>query len=157
MKILVINGPNLRTLGRRNPGVYGVITLAELNAQVRKAAAGLGLKTVFFQSNCEGAIIDFIEKNASSAAGILINPAAYTHYSVAIRDALEASFLPAVEVHLSDISRREMFRRKSITGGACARIFMGGGVRSYLDGLRFLNGLLKDDTNTAHKGRGKGH
>lgn len=157
MKILVINGPNLKTLGRRNPVVYGTLTLVELNALVKKEAARLGLKTVFFQSNCEGAIIDFIEDNALSADGILINPAAYTHYSVAIRDALEASLLPAVEVHLSDISRREPFRRKSVTGGACARIFAGGGSRSYLDGLSFLYGLLKDDTDKAHKGRGGRH
>ncbi len=157
MKILVINGPNMKTLGRRNPAVYGKLTLTELNAAVRKEALRLGCKTLFFQSNSEGAIIDFIEKNSPAADGILINPAAYTHYSVAIRDALEASLLPAVEVHLSDIGRREAFRRKSITGGACARIFMGGGAASYVDGLRCLCDILKNGTYKAHKGRGKGN
>jgi len=155
MKILVINGPNMKTLGRRNPSVYGSMTLSELNAAVRKEALRLGLKTLFFQSNSEGAIIDFIEKHSASSDGILINPAAYTHYSVAIRDALEASALPAVEVHLSDIESREPFRRKSITGGACAKVFMGGGASSYLKGLRCLDGILKNGTYKAHKGRDK--
>ena len=114
MRILVINGPNLNLLGIRKPDIYGTETLAEImNRLADKAKAG-GHRIKCFQSNHEGAIIDQIQAARGRFDGIIINPAAYTHYSVAIRDALEAVGIPAVEVHLSDISGRENFRKKSV-------------------------------------------
>lgn len=138
MNILVIHGPNLHLLGKRQPDIYGAETLAQLNARIKKHAAGLGVKVRAFQSNCEGAIIDLLTANAAWADALVINPAAYTHYSYAIRDAIEGLSLPAVEVHLSDISKREPFRRVSVIKPVCLAQFKGNGYASYLKALDFL-------------------
>lgn len=143
MNVLVIHGPNLHLLGRRKPEIYGRATLAELNSAIKKRAAALGLKTRIFQSNCEGAIIDLLTANAAWADALVINPAAYTHYSYAIRDAIEALGLPAVEAHLSEISKREPFRRISVIKPVCRAQFKGDGISSYLKALAFCASMNK--------------
>ncbi len=135
MNILVIHGPNLHLLGRRKPEIYGTATLDRLNLEINKHAAGLGLKVRAFQSNSEGGIIDLLTENAAWADALVINPAAYTHYSYAIRDAIEALELPAVEVHLSDISKREPFRKLSVIKPVCRAQFKGEGPLSYFKAL----------------------
>lgn len=143
MKILVIHGPNLHLLGRRKPGIYGKATLAELNAAIKKHAAALGFKVRIFQANGEGEIIDLLTASAAWADALVINPAAYTHYSYAIRDAIEALELPAVEVHLSDISKREPFRKISVIKPVCRAQFKGEGQRSYFKALDYCASLIK--------------
>ncbi len=137
-KILVIHGPNLQLLGEREVSVYGNVTLKEINEALEKEAQALGVELVLLQSNHEGAIVDRIGHSAQEFSGVLINPAAYTHTSVAIRDALAACGLPAVEVHLSPIYKREDFRRHSMTAPACIAQVTGFGKDSYLLGLRGL-------------------
>ena len=119
LTVLLVHGPNLNLLGEREPEIYGRTTLAEINASFRREARKHGLKTVAFQSNSEGALIDFLHRNRKRAAGLVINPGAYTHYSYALRDAIAAIQLPAVEVHLSDIRKREPFRRHSVIKDVC--------------------------------------
>lgn len=143
MNLLVIHGPNLHLLGRRKPAVYGTATLAQLNAAIRKRAAALGFKVRVFQSNSEGRIIDLLTANAAWADALVINPAAYTHYSYAIRDAIEALELPAVEVHLSDIAKRESFRRVSVIKPVCLAQFKGEGAGSYLKALDYCASMNK--------------
>ena len=135
MNILVLHGPNLHLLGRRRPDVYGKLSLSRLNTLIKKWASELGIKTRIFQSNGEGEIIDLLSANAAWADALIINPAAYTHYSYAIRDAIEALELPAVEVHLSDIAKRESFRRVSVIKPVCLAQFKGEGAGSYLKAL----------------------
>ena len=137
-KILVVHGPNLQLLGEREVSVYGKVTLSEINAALQKEAAALGVEIEILQSNHEGAMVDRVGSARSEFAGILINPAAYTHTSVAIRDALAACGLPAVEVHLSHIYKREDFRQHSMTAPACVAQVTGFGKDSYLLGLRGL-------------------
>jgi 3-dehydroquinate dehydratase-2 len=137
-KILVVHGPNLQLLGSREVAVYGKVTLKEINAALEREARELGVELVIEQSNHEGAIVDRIGSGAQEFAGVLINPAAYTHTSVAIRDALAACGLPAVEVHLSHIYKREDFRQHSMTAPACVAQVTGFGKDSYLLGLRGL-------------------
>jgi 3-dehydroquinate dehydratase-2 len=137
MNILVIHGPNLHLLGKRNPAIYGRATLAALNADIKKRAAQLGAKVRVFQSNSEGEIIDLLTRNAGWADALVINPAAYTHYSYAIRDAIEALDLPAVEVHLSDIAKRDPFRRLSVIKPVCLAQLKGEGPNSYLKALDY--------------------
>lgn len=137
-QILVIHGPNLNLLGEREPEIYGKGTLSELNAEIRKYARTLRLKVKAFQSNGEGEIIDFIHSHRKTAAGIVINPGAYTHYSYAIRDAIAGVDLPCVEVHLSDIKKREEFRRISVISPVCIAQISGLGWKSYLKGLETL-------------------
>ena len=141
MNILVIHGPNLHLLGKRKPEIYGRTTLAELNTSIRKHAAKLGFKTRVFQANGEGEIIDLLTANSDWADALVINPAAYTHYSYAIRDAIEALELPAVEVHLSNITKREPFRKISVIKPVCRAQFKGEGTYSYLKALDFCAGL----------------
>ena len=141
-KVLVIHGPNLQLLGRRNPGVYGRSTLAQINKMLQDQAKRLKLRLTILQSNHEGEIVDAIGGARGRYDGILINPAAYTHTSVAVRDALEAAELPAVEVHLSNIHARESFRQKSLMGPVVTGQISGFGPNSYALGLSALSGLL---------------
>jgi 3-dehydroquinate dehydratase-2 len=143
MKILVLHGPNLNLLGTREPEVYGRLTLADINDAIARLAVELGTEVECFQSNGEGALIDKIHAAAATCDGILINPAAYTHTSVALRDALAAVALPAVEVHLSNVHRREEFRSKSYTAPVVLGQIAGFGLDSYLLGLRAIFNHIK--------------
>ena len=138
MNVLVINGPNLNLLGVREPDLYGKQDYAALVALVEETCA-----QEIFQSNHEGAIVDKIQAALGKFDGIVINPAAYTHTSIAILDALKAVALPAVEVHISDVSRREPFRQVSYAGMACVKTYMGLGLEGYRQGLLFLKEYLQ--------------
>ena len=140
MKILVINGPNLNLLGVREPDIYGRRTYEDLLALIRAFAAERGVEVAFVQSNHEGTIVGAIQGALGTADAIVINPAAYTHTSVAILDALKAVALPAVEVHISDVDAREPFRHVSYAGMACQKTIAGRGFEGYLDAIRFLLG-----------------
>jgi len=144
MKILVLHGPNLNLIGTREPTIYGSITIDEINSAISALALELGLEVSIFQSNSEGALIDRIHSAIGVFDGILINPAAYTHSSIAIRDALSAVALPVVEVHLSNIHRREEFRSRSFIAPVALGQISGFGPDSYLLGIRALfNQLTK--------------
>ncbi len=143
MKLLVINGPNLNLLGVREPDIYGKQDYAALLDYLQKSAEEAGVELRCFQSNHEGAIVDEIHAALGRYDGIVINPAAYTHTSIAILDALKAVALPAVEVHLSDLSQREAFRQVSYAGMACLRTFMGLGFRGYREAIFFLKKYLE--------------
>ncbi|HPN32958.1 MAG TPA: type II 3-dehydroquinate dehydratase [bacterium] len=136
--ILVIHGPNLNLLGEREPEVYGRMTLAQLDQRIAEWAHALQADVRCFQSNHEGVLIDFIHDQRQWAHGVVINPGALTHYSYALRDALAAVHLPAVEVHLSDIHQREPFRRISVIQEVCLAQVSGKGANSYQEGLRIL-------------------
>jgi len=140
IRILVIHGPNLNLLGRREPGVYGVQTLAQINDRLRELAEKLGAELKIIQSNSEGDIVSSIGENADWADGIVINPAAYTHTSVAIRDAIAAVELPAVEVHLSNVFKREEFRHFSYISPVASGVICGFGPESY---ILALEGVVK--------------
>ena len=138
MKILIINGPNINMLGLREPEIYGNKTYAELLEFIRAAADELGVEAELFQSNSEGAIIDAIQSACGKIDGIVINPAAYTHTSIAIPDALKAVAIPAVEVHLTDINTREPYRRVSFTSDACIKTITGEGFSGYSTAMSTL-------------------
>lgn len=138
MKILVLHGPNLNMLGTREPEVYGKMTLDDIDSTLKELACELGVELTIYQSNSEGALVDKIQSAVGSFDGILINPAAYTHTSVAIRDAIAATALPAVEVHLSNIHSREEFRTRSFVAPIALGQISGFGADSYLLGLRAL-------------------
>jgi 3-dehydroquinate dehydratase-2 len=138
MKLLVINGPNLNLLGLREPEIYGKQDYAALLDFLQASAADSGVELECFQSNHEGAIVDAIQAAWGVFDGIIINPAAYTHTSIAILDALKAVALPAVEVHLSDVKARESFRQVSYAGMACLKTFMGLGFEGYRQAILFL-------------------
>ena len=142
-KILVIHGPNLALLGEREVSVYGNFTLEEINRQLQQLAETAGLELDIVQLDSEGEIVEKIGKARKSVQGILINPGAYTHYSVAIRDAIAAVALPTVEVHLSNIYAREEFRHKSVIAPVAIGQISGFGVKSYLLGLTALIDILK--------------
>ena len=143
MKILVINGPNLNMLGIREPDIYGRQTYSDLEAYIRAEAEKLGLEVEVFQSNHEGDLVDKIQWAYGRVDGIVINPAAYTHTSVAILDALKAVALPAAEVHLSDVNQRESFRHISYAGMACQVSFIGLGFEGYLRAMEYLKNTIK--------------
>lgn len=136
MNVLVVNGPNLNLLGEREPAIYGRTTLAELERAVEEYGRTLGMTLRFFQSNHEGAIIDELHAQRAWADALVINPAAFTHYSYAIRDALLAIAVPTAEVHISDVDKRpEDFRKISVVRDVCKHVFKGMGVGSYLAAL----------------------
>ena len=137
-KIMVINGPNLNMLGIREPGVYGSKSYADLESYIEDYAAKIGVEATVLQSNSEGEIIDFIHHALGNYDGIVINPGAYTHYSYAIHDALSSVKIPAIEVHISNIHKREEFRHKSVTAPACTGQIAGLGFRGYLLALDYL-------------------
>jgi 3-dehydroquinate dehydratase-2 len=143
MKILVVNGPNLNLLGRREPGIYGAQTLESITSALSEHAAHIGVSLTFFQSNSEGELVDAIQKAAGEADGIIINPAAYTHTSIAIRDALSAVAIPTVEVHLSNVYSREEFRHKSLIAPVVLGQIAGFGPDGYTLALNGLVGHLK--------------
>lgn len=138
MNILVINGPNLNMLGIREPDIYGRATYADLCALIRQEAEALGARVEFFQSNHEGAIVDAIQAAYGKMDGIIINPAAYTHTSVALLDAVKAVGIPTVEVHVSDPDSREEFRHVSYIRSACKATVAGHGLPGYLEALHLL-------------------
>jgi 3-dehydroquinate dehydratase-2 len=131
MKIVVIQGPNLNMLGHREQNIYGPMKLEEIHAQMEAVAKQNNIEVEFFQSNLEGEIVDRIQECLGDADGIIINPAAYTHTSIAIRDAISAVVMPVVEVHISNIYRREEFRQKSLTAAVCTGQIMGFGPFGY--------------------------
>jgi 3-dehydroquinate dehydratase-2 len=147
MKILVVHGPNLNLLGKRIKEIYGDKTLEEINRLLRQLATELGVELVTFQSNSEGALIDFIQKESPAANGIIINPGALTHYGFSLRDALTDANLPVVEVHLSNIYAREEFRQRSVIAPVARGQISGLGWRGYMAALRTLAAELKGDAS----------
>ena len=143
MKILVINGPNLNMLGIREPGIYGKNTFADLLQLLEDTAKELGVEMEQYQSNHEGSLVDKIQEAFGNVDGIVINPAAYTHTSVAILDALKAVSIPAVEVHISDVDARESFRQISYAGRACVKTIKGHGLEGYREAMIYLKQLLQ--------------
>jgi 3-dehydroquinate dehydratase-2 len=144
-KILVLHGPNLNLLGKREPEIYGSNTLADINARLVTLADEKGNSLKIDQSNHEGVLIDAIHEAMGWADGIVINPGAFTHYSYAIRDAIAACGLPCIEVHISNIANRESFRQKSVLASVCVGTISGLGWRSYILGLQALMDILEDD------------
>jgi 3-dehydroquinate dehydratase II len=141
VNVLVLHGPNLNLLGEREPHLYGRTTLAELDAVVSARATQLGMAVRSYQSNHEGSLIDFLQSERTWAQGVLLNAGALTHYSWALHDALTATALPFVEVHLSDVKKREAWRHFSVFESNRKAVFSGKGVDSYLEGLAFLTTL----------------
>ena len=138
MRVLIINGPNLNMLGRRDSNIYGQTRLSEIEAQVRAKAEALGVETRFFQSNHEGAIIDYLQESSAEAAGVIINAGALTHYGLSLRDALADTGLPIIEVHISNIHARERFRRNSVIAPVAVGQIAGLGPQGYVFALEFL-------------------
>ena len=143
-KILVLHGPNLNLLGTREPEIYGKQTLADIDAAARKKGESLGVSVETFQSNHEGALVDRIQQAAGDCSGIIINPGAYTHTSIALLDALLAAGLPVIEVHLSNIHRRESFRQQSYTARAATGIIAGLGAAGYLLAMEAMAELISE-------------
>ena len=155
LAILVVNGPNLNLLGERNPDIYGAQTLEDINEYIRASLHGIELRMAemdidvalsveFYQSNHEGALIDCIQEARKTYDGIVFNPGAYTHYSYALHDAVEAIRIPVIEVHLSDITQREEFRRVSVIAPACAGQVKGMGRKGYVEAIERLVALITD-------------
>ena len=144
MKILVINGPNLNMLGKRERSIYGIKTLDDIHSALREQAKELGIDVAVFQSNSEGEIVDFIQTEASKAEGIIINPGALTHYGLSLRDALADASIPIIEVHLSNIYAREDWRSKSVIAPIAKGQITGLGWRGYLAALQILTSELQE-------------
>lgn len=138
MKILVLNGPNINMLGIREPGIYGAESYQTLCDRLAALGRELGIDLEVRQSNHEGVLVDWIQEAYRAADGIVINPGAYTHTSIALLDALKAVGIPTVEVHISDLSKREAFRQISYVRAACVKTISGHGLEGYLEGVRFL-------------------
>ena len=158
MKLLILNGPNLNLLGSREPDIYGRESYDTLCQQIYQHAEGIGCTAEVFQSNHEGTLIDAIQAAQAGYSGIVINPGAYAHYSYAIYDALRAVNVPAVEVHISDITAREPFRAVSVTAPACVKTICGHGLRGYLEAMDYLKETAPDRGQGAapHAGCGGG-
>ena len=144
VKILVLHGPNLNMLGTREPEIYGKTTLKQINDKLRGLAASLESEVETFQSNAEGELIDIIQKKGAAIDGLIVNLGAYTHYSIALRDAISGLVKPTVEVHLSNIYARETFRHMTVTAPVCRGLITGLGWRGYLLALEALVGLLRE-------------
>lgn len=138
MTFLVINGPNLNLLGQRDPSIYGTRSLKEIEGKIEERAKELGANVIFFQSNSEGALIDYIQEKSANCTGIIINPGAYTHYSLSLRDALSNIKVPIIEVHISNIHGRESFRQRSVTAAVVEGQISGLGWRGYISALEYL-------------------
>lgn len=145
MKIFVLNGPNLNLLGSRQPEVYGTTTLAEVEEMCQKKAADLGVEMEFRQTNSEGTLIDWLHEARESAQGVVLNPAAFTHYSLALREAVSAIELPVVEVHISNIYAREPWRAKSVVSPSARAVIAGAGVKGYELGIEALTELIEKE------------
>ncbi len=142
-KILIIHGPNLNLLGQRETSVYGEVTMEQINSEISKEASSLGLEADFYQSNVEGEIVNRIQQAKGVFEAIILNPGGYTHYSVAIRDAISAVSIPTIEVHLSNIYSREEFRQRSLIAPVSAGQIAGFGKDSYLLAVRAAAGIIK--------------
>jgi 3-dehydroquinate dehydratase-2 len=142
LKVLVIHGPNLNMLGKREPEIYGKTTLDEINSELEKLGTTLGIFVETFQSNHEGAIVEKIQEAAAAQKGIIINPAAYTHTSIAIRDALLALDIPIIEIHISNIYKREPFRHKSLISDVATAQISGLGIKGYSIALKALAEMI---------------
>ena len=143
-RFLILNGPNINILGRRNPGIYGVKTLAEVNEEVKKKAESLGVEVAFYQSNFEGHLIDCIQENWGDIQGIIVNPGALTHYGYGLKDALIDAGVPVIEVHLGNIYAREEWRRHSVIADIARGQIAGFGWRSYTAALEVLAALVEE-------------
>ena len=143
MKFLILNGPNLNMLGVREPGIYGTVDYEGMVNFVKEGCAAIGVETEFYQSNHEGSIVDKIQEAYGKVDGIVINPAAYTHTSIAILDALKAVALPAAEVHISDVTKREPFRQISYAGMACQVHVIGQGIAGYVQAAAQLKAQIE--------------
>ncbi len=147
MRVLIINGPNLNMLGRRDSKIYGQTRLSEIEDRVSAMAKGLGIEARFFQSNHEGAIVDYLQENSAEAAGVIINAGALTHYGLSLRDALADTGLPIIEVHISNIHARERFRRNSVIAPVAVGQIAGLGPHGYVLALEFLAARLREGEN----------
>jgi 3-dehydroquinate dehydratase-2 len=148
LSVLVVHGPNLNLTGRREPEVYGTLTLADINTALQERAAALGWQLAVYQSNHEGALVDFLHAHFEACDGIIINPGALTHYGLSLRDALVAMRVPVIEVHLSNIHAREVWRRHSVVAEIARGQIIGLGWRGYLLALEALHGILGAEPGT---------
>jgi len=144
VKVMVIHGPNINLLGIREPHIYGSLSLDQVNERIQQQAQELGIEVRIMQSNHEGELVEAVHQSYGWAQAIIINPASYTHYSIALRDAIAAVRLPTIEVHLTNIYAREPFRHRSVTGEACLGVVSGFGAESYLLALRAAKNAVEE-------------